>query len=767
MSLEIIQDSENKYYFKTKSGHQIEIELKNNEPNVVLGKWNRECFIKFPIQFAKFSEYKKGKNELIWENNKFKIKLYPVDTKTYTELIAGEEKRFKQNEDGALEWEITIKKKPPKNSFSIPIKTQNLKFYFQPPLHPDHPTWADTNRDGKADLFRPENVVGSYAVYHARKGNMYRSKEEAEKYKTGKVFHIYRPKVVDADGNEAWCDLNIDETKKILTITIPQTFLDNATYPIIVDPTFGYTGEGASTQTPMDRITGSVFTISESGTASEMSAYLRAYYDNPLIGWTSVTMKVAIYKHSDSTLIAASSDTSVYHASAAWQSFDISGNLEANTEYVLVLWGKKPYTIGDFYYDSGDVNQGHYQEETYNGFPDPASFTHEDRKYSIYCTYTAGGPTYVNVQISFLNFILFYKIIQSSLNWSIRKGISKILTSLHIIRNLVIKILVMVFVFLELIKKIFKIPFSLRSIISNVLYILESNAKYISKILKTTFGIASFIFTYLESSYMILKRVSKRISFLFNSLNFRFRDLNIVNYIQVFISSILDFFYNLRTLSSKILSINWKIKAFIEYNISLLFSLSGLIKRELISVYKLLVLRRKEFIFKNSILNRLYNSLILIANLRKYISKILISIFNLKIFVPKIIGLKYKTKISIHRIFSFKFGIIAFIERIISFVHSFLGFYIEEVTCTPFKVHRVEVESWSLRCDWHDEDDLAIDKYKCQFWVRDESNNIYGPYTGSITKEGTKEYYATYELDPDATFLLGLYDIKVEVTKYA
>lgn len=357
-----------------------------------------------------------------------------------------------------------------------------------------------------------------------------------------------------------------------------------------------------------------------------------------------------------------------------------------------------------------------------------------------------------------------YRII--TLGYLVKKLTYRIFSIPYLLREFILRKVVIISLIKELRRTILTTTFKLRKYIHNICEIIYSYLGTVFKIIVFKNNLLSFLSTHIVFSNSIFQRIHRTITLLTNNLIFKFRDIKIVNHIQVFTSSILYFFYNLRVLSSKILSINWKIRVFIDKIISLLFSLSGLIRKELLVIYKLLILRRKEFILKNNILNRLYNSLTLITSLRKYISKILISIFNLRIFIPKIIGFKYKTKISVHRIFSFKFGIISFVERIISFAYSFLGFYIEEVTCTPFKVHRAEVESWTLRCDWHDEDDLTIDKYKCQFWIRDESNNIYGPYTGSITKEGSKEYYATYDLDPDETFLLGKYDIKVEVTKY-
>jgi hypothetical protein len=69
-----------------------------------------------------------------------------------------------------------------------------------------------------------------------------------QNYKTGKLCHIYRPWAEDAKGQRVWCDLTIDAD--VMTITVPQDFLDSAAYPVLVDPTFGYTTHGASNDNP-------------------------------------------------------------------------------------------------------------------------------------------------------------------------------------------------------------------------------------------------------------------------------------------------------------------------------------------------------------------------------------------------------------------------------------------------------------------------------------------------------------------------------------
>ncbi len=138
--------------------------------------------------------------------------------------------------DGNLEWEIIFNSKPPKNYIEYPIQSKGLIFAYQ-----------DTLRDIDTMCFRPDSVVGSYAVYHAsRKNNITRLDGTQEIYNTGKAFHIYRPKAHDSAGDTVWCSLSINIKIGIMTITVPQKFLDDAVYPVTIDPTLGYSSKGAS-----------------------------------------------------------------------------------------------------------------------------------------------------------------------------------------------------------------------------------------------------------------------------------------------------------------------------------------------------------------------------------------------------------------------------------------------------------------------------------------------------------------------------------------
>ena len=148
-----------------------------------------------------------------------------------------------QNEDG-FEFDITLATKPDTNVYTMSIETKGLVFSKQATI-PDELVKID---------YRSPRVVGSYAVYHESKQN--------NQYKSGKAFHIYRPIIKDANGWEVWGDIDIDTEMRI---TIPQDFIDNATYPIVIDPTFGYTTVGASNVSSENKIFASGATLAADG----------------------------------------------------------------------------------------------------------------------------------------------------------------------------------------------------------------------------------------------------------------------------------------------------------------------------------------------------------------------------------------------------------------------------------------------------------------------------------------------------------------------
>ncbi len=171
-------------------------------------------------------------------------------------------------EEGGYEINIVLDGKPVSNVFNFSIDgAENLDFFYQPPL---------TSEEINAGTNRPDDVVGSYAVYYKDHANHI---EGQTNYATGKAFHIFRPKVIDANGATIWAALTYSHG--ILSINVPQNFLDNAAYPVTIDPTFGYLTIGASDATCGGVIDLAIVTAIESGTLTKISVAIKSSNGNP------------------------------------------------------------------------------------------------------------------------------------------------------------------------------------------------------------------------------------------------------------------------------------------------------------------------------------------------------------------------------------------------------------------------------------------------------------------------------------------------------
>ena len=344
-------------------------------PELTLRKWSDE--VNFKVKY-KHSEKEKDQKVDI-ENKKIKWKGKKTEVHYY-DIKKGELLHDKVLEHDVFEVEVILLEKPDTNIVGFDIETTGLSFYYQPEL---------TQEEKDEGAFRPENVIGSYAVYHESKQGDY-SQMGKKNYRAGKAFHIYRPKIIDNAGTEVWGELNI--TDNLLTVEIPQEFLDNAVYPVIVDPTFGYynggTPGGSLVLQGNNDIYGSLFTSpADVGTADSISMYTAKYFGS--VDWN---FKGIIVLHSNLNIITNGVGAEVAAAQEDWvtSTFGTSPDLTASTDYVLSGIGN---TAGYWFYDDGDgTTQGH--KDTSNDYTTPTNPTdavHEDRKYSIYCTYTAGG----------------------------------------------------------------------------------------------------------------------------------------------------------------------------------------------------------------------------------------------------------------------------------------------------------------------------------------------------------------------------------------
>ena len=311
-------------------------------------------------------------------------------------LVEPVQSELRTTNDG-IKIDILLKVKPSTNVFNFDIAGyQDLDFFYQPPLNqerqtPDVVSCTETecfDRDGKVIVSRPEDVVGSYAVYHKYKKDHVVGEVN---YGTGKLFHIYRPKIIDASGREVWAKLSFSNGK--LGVTVPQNFIDTATYPVRVDPTFGYTSIGASSQFG-GAIYGSYADApAENGSITKISTYVHNPFTPP------TPMGTAIYSNSTfgvaQSKLAEDSGNASLTATAAWVDTNLSYDFTASTRYWLLAWANGDVNV-IFYHDSGATGQTRYAfgEGAFETWPaSPTASGQLDRIVSIYATYTEPPPT--------------------------------------------------------------------------------------------------------------------------------------------------------------------------------------------------------------------------------------------------------------------------------------------------------------------------------------------------------------------------------------
>lgn len=295
--------------------------------------------------------------------------------------------------EGGIKFDIILNEKPTTNRFCYNVTGwDDYNWYYQPELTPEEIA------DGAS---RPENIVGSYAVYHKTLKN--------NEYKTGKAFHIERPSVWEVNNKEAtteWAELSFDEGD--LCVTARQGFLDEAEYPVRIDPTFGYESVGGTqlfsphSGSPNNSIVGSFFSVGESADISSVTFY--GYISCSGLGCSARSGRGGVYDNSLN--FEGGTNEAALPSTAGWTSFNYATDLPvASATYGVTIFGKSTLSRPGVdssslvaYYDSGTTGQGvhTYSGLTYPTWPDPlsnscADFGVCDAQFSIYATYTASG----------------------------------------------------------------------------------------------------------------------------------------------------------------------------------------------------------------------------------------------------------------------------------------------------------------------------------------------------------------------------------------
>lgn len=294
--------------------------------------------------------------------------------------ISGQTHEYYIDDNGRLKWDKLFYSCPDSMRVRFKVKkSSGINFYYQPELT------AEEIADG---CERPDDIVGSYAVYCDKANN---------KYKTGKLCHIPRPFVIDAHGNREWCVMTYEEirdTEGMLYIDMPEEFMQSAVYPVRLDPTIGYTTAGGSSYAKADFSCQNYnITMPESGTAYKVWGYskgngtahdllLGLYADNSGVPGNAIELNLAV---------------SVTSTSPAWYSYTLSGSsLSSGNKYYPALLcparipgGNTSYN--SYYYDTSSGTNVYYKSNS-RSMPSPAgTLSSSTIKVSVYLEYTKSG----------------------------------------------------------------------------------------------------------------------------------------------------------------------------------------------------------------------------------------------------------------------------------------------------------------------------------------------------------------------------------------
>jgi len=307
--------------------------------------------------------------------------------------------------DDALRWLITFKSKPASNVYRMRLggNWDDFHWWYQTPF-PSPETYIEDGveyllqreipGDPATDHRRCRDVDGSYAVYHKTHRN---HAAGGTNYRCGKAFHVYVPKATDAGGKSVWCTLHIENG--VYAVTVPQEFLDAATYPVTVNDTFGETGIGDSSTSFSDFWLG--LTAAPSGgdgnitTAGNDGIYVALNNDDNYCA--------ALYDESDDSFLVDTAERAGNNDDdgSGYTKFTLDAQQAVtNAHTYYIVWVNNPVGSNKSWYDDTPEDCAYTNDHVYTGGSadmsgaDPITWDDETYKhFSAYVTYTpsAGG----------------------------------------------------------------------------------------------------------------------------------------------------------------------------------------------------------------------------------------------------------------------------------------------------------------------------------------------------------------------------------------
>jgi hypothetical protein len=125
--------------------------------------------------------------------------------------------RFTVLGDDSFEYDCILNREPETNVIALRLEGAEKYDFFRQP-----------------ETLKNPLLAGSYAVY---------KKETFAGEGTGKLCHIHRPEIIDAAGHSVWGDVRVNGDT--LSIAIPEDWLAEARYPVVIDPVIGTSTVGS------------------------------------------------------------------------------------------------------------------------------------------------------------------------------------------------------------------------------------------------------------------------------------------------------------------------------------------------------------------------------------------------------------------------------------------------------------------------------------------------------------------------------------------
>lgn len=307
------------YVYTLENGDEIKVGTEDAEfiPQAELEKWDGESSISILADGVSIS------TEPVVTEDKITAEAVTADGNYSLEFKMEED--VKSGETGRFSYDVIFAEIPKETTFTFTINYKELTAFYQPPLTDEFKVGDELlsglrvsevtettvlDENGDIAVYRPEELVGAYAFYGDNIGNY--QYLGGENYGNGLAFYLYRPKLIDTNGEEIWATQTLKDN--VLTVTVDQAWMEKATYPVRLDPTFGNTNHSGSTYTK----------ASGAWESSTPSYYMQAgagvsmtFYGNGSGGSRTVKMALGTNSNPD-TVVACTNNITVTTTLQEW-----------------------------------------------------------------------------------------------------------------------------------------------------------------------------------------------------------------------------------------------------------------------------------------------------------------------------------------------------------------------------------------------------------------------------------------------------------------